>query len=288
MANLALSRAAERYANLVQALPDEALDKPWAWLEYDSEGVRFSFFRLMEDLRSLAVRAAPYRRDVGNPLTQAQRILKQYHIADRELDCLLLGLDEATAGQAPGEDQWPVRQAFAHMVQTEAGFFVCVAFALERCRRGEREAVPIPDEAWGPIINMEEAKFGEIMRGSFQGLQEFHREWHARILREFSQITDDELEALSIYWEKIPQPLRFRLHRFESHLRQHTVQIEKTLVSTGRPLTESRRLLRLIYSALGEAEGSALGVEDTLDGLFSATASEIDERTDTVETALSK
>src|SRR3712207_6856353 len=42
-------------------------------------------------------------------------------------------------------------------------------------------------------------------------------------------------------------PLRFRLHRFDSHLRQHTIQAGKTLEGIGRAPSEAKRLLQLIY-----------------------------------------
>jgi hypothetical protein len=49
-------------------------------------------------------------------------------------------------------------------------------------------------------------------------------------------------------------PLRFRLHRFEEHLRQHTIQIDKTLVGIGKPPTEAHRLVRNVYNALADVE----------------------------------
>jgi hypothetical protein len=55
--------------------------------------------------------------------------------------------------------------------------------------------------------------------------------------------------------------VEFRLHRFDSHLRQHTIQIERTLQQLGVDPTESKRLLRLIYNALAQAEGYAIGIE---------------------------
>ena len=53
-------------------------------------------------------------------------------------------------------------------------------------------------------------------------------------------------------------PLRFRLHRFDSHLRQHTIQAAMTLEAAGHAPSEARRLLRLIYAALAEAEGATI------------------------------
>ena len=65
-----------------------------------------------------------------------------------------------------------------------------------------------------------------------------------------------------IFWESTPMPLEFRLHRFDAHLRQHTIQIEKTLKAIGLPFTEAKRLLRLIYAALADVENQAIGLED--------------------------
>ena len=56
-------------------------------------------------------------------------------------------------------------------------------------------------------------------------------------------------------------PLEFRLHRFSSHMRQHTIQVEKTLVMLGCPPSETWRLLRIIYSALAAVESVTIGDE---------------------------
>jgi hypothetical protein len=58
-------------------------------------------------------------------------------------------------------------------------------------------------------------------------------------------------------------PVEFRLHRFDSHLRQHTIQIEKTLGLLGHYPTEAVRLLRLIYASLAQVEGALLGASET-------------------------
>ena len=68
-------------------------------------------------------------------------------------------------------------------------------------------------------------------------------------------------------------PIRFRLHRFEEHLRQHIVQLDKTL-AVIRPPTEAHRLVRNVYNALADIESAAAGAED----LVSASANVISER----------
>lgn len=91
------------------------------------------------------------------------------------------------------------------------------------------------------------------------GIRSYHAALHQRVLQEFAGIAEDELAVPSMYWEGYELSLRFRLHRFDSHLRQHTVQVDKTLEAIGHPPNEARRLLRLIYAALAEAEGATIG-----------------------------
>jgi hypothetical protein len=105
---------------------------------------------------------------------------------------------------------------------------------------------------------------------------------HGRVLRELGDITDEESFRPSIYWEKVPMTVQFRLHRFDSHLRQHTIQMEKALVVLAGSLSESRRLLRLIYAALAEAEGALLNAPDTGIELQQAAVEEITGRSEEI------
>ena len=56
-------------------------------------------------------------------------------------------------------------------------------------------------------------------------------------------------------------PLEFRLHRFDAHLRQHTIQAEKTLLAVMGAPNETKRLIRIVYAALAEVEGILFGVD---------------------------
>jgi hypothetical protein len=88
-----------------------------------------------------------------------------------------------------------------------------------------------------------------------------------------------ELDLPSTFWEDTRFPIRHRLHRYEAHFVQHTIQIDKTLVSIGQAPSESIRLLRKLYNALAEAEGIMIGAENMDDAVILATASSIAERT---------
>jgi len=73
------------------------------------------------------------------------------------------------------------------------------------------------------------------------------------------------------------------LHRYEAHFVQHTVQIDKTLVAIGIAPTESKRLLRKIFAALAEAEGTMIGTEKIDDAAVLFIASSISERTKEIQ-----
>lgn len=262
MINQSLAHAVGRFADLTQDVPDSDLDREWTWGAYDSDGVRFAFFRIYEELRELAVRTAVERAARGRIASSAQRILNQYHTAYRDLEAVLLGVETGEANRAPGEGEWSLRQIAAHIVEAEVGFFGVVKYALDRHRISDGRPTQIPDEEWEAIIGMDEASIEKILDGPLAGIRLYYETLHERVLLEFADISEGELIVPSMYWEGHEMRLRFRLHRFDSHLRQHIVQVDKTLESTGHSPNESKRLLRLIYSALGETEGATIGAWD--------------------------
>jgi hypothetical protein len=73
-------------------------------------------------------------------------------------------------------------------------------------------------------------------------------------------------------------PLEFRLHRFDSHLRQHTIQAEKTLAGIGAQPNETRRLLRQMYAALAELESVQIGASGFGAQSIQALAAQISQR----------
>ena len=280
--NPSLARAVERFADLTQDVPDSDLDREWTWGAYDSDGVRFAFFRTYEELRELAVRTAMERAAHGRIASSAQRILNQYHTAYRDLEAALLGVQAGEANRAPGEGEWSLRQIAAHIIEAEVGFFGVVKYALDRHRISDGRPAHIPDDEWEAIIGMDEASIEKILDDPLVGIQSYYEALHERVLLEFADISEGELIVPSMYWEGYEMSLRFRLHRFDSHLRQHIVQVDKTLEVTGHSPNESKHLLRLIYSALGETEGATIGAWDVTEELRREAAETIAARADEV------
>ena len=282
MSESILSKSVETFARMVIDLPDQQLERPWAWGAYDSEGIRFAFFRIYEELRELAVRIA-YQREVdGVRLMSAQRILANYHQAYNELQSLLLGLSKEELEREPAAGEWSLKRVYAHIVGAEAGFFVVTKYALERARTAYNRPQDVSDDDWDSILGLGEPEFIAILEGTFHSLCSYHASLNARILNDLSDITEEELSIPSRYWEGYDLDLRFRLHRFESHLRQHIIQIEKILTSQGQPHNEARRLLRLIYVAMANVEGACIGQPEASSALIDAAVQKIEARTNEI------
>jgi len=245
------------FSRLTCDLPGADLEKPWDWRDYD-EGVRFAFFRTYEDLRSLAVHLAAGRSAAGNGITQGQHILGQYHGGYRDLQAILLGWTADQLEQSPGAEEWSVRQALKHIISAERNFYFTVHFALLDARLGNAQPTEMTEAIWDEFWAGDPSRELGDTSTALEMLA-YYEILHQRVMDEFANITSTELEAPAIYWEDRPYPIRFRLHRFDSHLRQHTIQIEKTLVALGLPPGEPRRLLRLVFAALAEVETAALG-----------------------------
>lgn len=268
-----LENTVQALLKMAARLPDSTLERPWQWGSYKGEGVRLAFFRSMEELRGLAVRLAHLRQSAGQPPTQAQRILGQYHAAARELQAILSGLSPEQFNQAPADGEWSVRRTLAHILGGDLGFEVLVRHALE-CHRGSGSLTRLMDADFERLLGLSEAEYNALMDSPAPALLANYLEYHARILSQFCEISDAELELPSYYWEEESYPLRFRLHRFESHTRQHTIQIEKTLAAIGYQPPEPVRLARLIAIALAEVESARLGA----DGLGADLCAEVSGR----------
>jgi hypothetical protein len=257
MNDMHLRAAIDRFAARSYDIPDIDLERAWEWGEYD-EGVRFAFFRTYEELRDLAAGITALRRLEGIPPTLAQTILAQYHAAFLDLRAVTLGIDDISAQKAPAEGEWPMRRVLLHMVRTERSFYTVCRYAVERVRSRDDRPLKISDDAWDAFWSGD--PFDRLSEtGAFSEIMAYVEQLHERILDTFGDLDDEELHAPSVFWESRPMSVRFRLHRFDSHLRQHTIQLEKARQSLALPHPEALRLWRLIYAALAEVEGASLG-----------------------------
>jgi hypothetical protein len=254
---MSLGQAVERFATVTHGLPDEALEREWKWRAYN-EGVRHAFFRVYEELCELAATLATERAAQGPVMTTAQRILASYHAAFRDLQAVLLRVDDELLDRALSDEKWPLRFVLGHTIFVKRQFFARSWYALQQRRQGTKKAACMPDDEVEAFVGPYDV-FERALGDPLAGVLAYYGALHERILHELADIGEDELDAPSLWWEEYEVPLQFRLHRFDSHLRQHTIQVEKTLEALGHSPSEAQRLLRLIYRALAEVEGGIIG-----------------------------
>lgn len=255
-----LTEAVDHFTRVTQDLSDADLEREWAWGDYD-EGQRFIFFRVYEELRTLAARLGTARAKSPRPLTTAQRILAQHHAAYRDLGAVLLAVSDEQARRPPAEGEWALNEVLPHIIRAEATFYTLILDAIQRERTADGRPMEMTDEAY------EEFWAGDPFQqlreeGQLSAMLAYYRNLHQRILRDLADIADGELDTGVIFWESEPKTVEFRLHRFDAHLRQHTIQAEKTLDLLGLSPDEVKRLLRHIHAALAEVEGLTIGYED--------------------------
>lgn len=249
-----VTQAVEDLVRATVHLSDEDMGRPWTWNEYDEEGLRFALLMTHHELRDLAVRLAA--RADRQP-SEGERILAQYHQTYRDLTGVLAGVRTEDLDRAPAEGEWPLREALEHLLGAEHGFLAVNRFALVHHRAGKHDEPP--EEEW-PVFRKTYAAPKDGVRGSIEDIRNSFFAIHRRVLSELADVSDEELEQPAWFWDGA-KPIRFRLHRFEEHLRQHTIQLDKTLAVIRSP-TEAHRLIRNIYNALADIESAEEPAED--------------------------
>jgi hypothetical protein len=278
--------AVETFDRRLRAIDDSALDLFWAWESYDEEGVRFGILRTTEQVADAAVEVAAARSEAGAGPTRAQRLLGRYLVAWRELWSVADRADVAVDA-VPAEGEWPLRTILDHLVEADIGFLATVRNGLDQRRAGV--AVPgrvASDEAWLALAEVDEPGWRAAFAGSLDDIRTFHRGVRDRIAARLGTMTDAELAAASPFWDG-QRANRFRLERFESHLRQHTIQAEKAIQATIGAPREVERLLRLLARATGDVEAATLAADPALGAaVLAPLAAEIVERADQLAAAV--
>ena len=286
MFNKQLTDAVENFASVMFPLSEETLEKEWIWKDHDEDGIRFAFFVTLQELRQLAVTLSTPSTSLRTKPTPAQHILGQYHASYLDLQAAIIGITAENANKVFAEGEWPLRRVYAHMLGADIGFTAVIRYALEGHRNASWKPEQMSDEDEARIMGMGEDEYKSLVRDTLDGMLSYHRIFHPEIIEEFKQITSDELDLPSTFWEETRFPIRHRLHRYEAHYAQHIIQIDKTLVAIGQPPSESKRLLRKVYAALAEVEGMMIGAEKMDDTAILAAASSINERAKEIERLL--
>jgi uncharacterized damage-inducible protein DinB len=242
-----VTQAVEALVRATVDLPDAEMDRAWVWREYDEEGLRFALLMAQHELRDLAVRLAAMR---PAPPSQAQRILGQYHLAYRDLLGALAGLRDEDLDRVPKVGEWPLRDVIEHMLGAEYGFLSVIQYELAPDRPRDPRDAEKRASSWRDEHGY---RSPTTVDGGVADVRDAMFEIHGRVLRELGGLSDETLERDATFWDG-DKPIRFRMHRFEAHMVQHTIQVDKTLEWIGRAPTEAKRLVRVLYRDLAAVE----------------------------------
>lgn len=261
-----IAAVVERLAEALVQIPDSELMLDWHgqpgpgdWAKY-SDCLREVVFGTYQAIIDVANKATCERAAGGRPLTAAQLVLKHHQLAYRELQGTTVGLDGAELDAIHLREnfslgkQRTVRNNLVHCVMAEWWAHTPQIRDTLRATRGDQSAPGGADrtvEEYGqPPLN-----FGDLTE-----LLAVSEKVHAQLLAEFSNVTDQELDAEAAWWENQPISVRFRLNRLSWHLHDHRAVVETILERLGRKRSETERLATLLFRALGELEGSLLGL----------------------------
>ncbi len=238
------------------AVPDEALEDAWRWRPSDVDDVelRYGVYRIHERLEAAigAIEVGRVATGRGEPIGPAVPPLAAMAAARWELRGALSPLDPEAWDAEPGGGEWTVRRTVGHIVGSQRSYGWYNAWYLKEGVVGA-EVVRPSDDVMPPEPTEEEEALGTP----------------ATVLARFDDVVDANLAAtagldagamrVSARWSGLPVTIDFRLGRYGSHIREHTVQVEKTLAMLGHRPSEVERLVRLILATYGRLEAVLVG-----------------------------
>jgi hypothetical protein len=239
-------------------VPDGSLDKEWTWRGRDGVDVRYGLYRQYEALEDTRARIRPQLAALAATESPARPLVASAGAARWELHGLLDSIADADLDCDPANGEWTLRQTLAHIVNGQRAYGWFTAWWLSRqdssaddfpTRVPEDVAAQLPAEESDGVGSLTEIgrrldEIVDLSAGTLGGLSE------------------DQLTARA-RWSGLPVDVRFRINRWSSHLREHTIQVEKTLGFIGRPTSEVDRLLRLISAAYGRLEEEVFMLADS-------------------------
>lgn len=180
-------------------------------------------------------------------------------IAFGHLRGLLAGVDDELLDRAPAEGEWSLRETLVHAIGVERSYRANTQHALVRhdddtlTLPADRRPKPDPADTSGGVLDILAAFAARRAEtdAALAGLD-----------------TDQMLRPSQWGPFEIPHRIdvRFRLHRFASHIVEHAVQCEKTVASFGVTLSDPRAVVRSIGAARGAHERrSSSAARDALD-----------------------
>jgi hypothetical protein len=237
------------------AIPDPALEAPWRWRPTDPDDVdvRYGLYRIHERFEAaIGAIAVGQTEASGSSIGAAVPALAAMATARWEVHGAAAPLKAADWDADPGGGEWTIRQTAGHIISGQRSYSWYNAWYLHRGVVDAEVSRP-PDGTLPPEPSEEDEGAGSP--------------WD--VLARLDEVVDASIAAnagldraamrISARWSGLPVTIDFRLGRYGSHIREHTVQIDKTLAMLDRQPTEVERLVRLILATYGRLEALLVG-----------------------------
>jgi hypothetical protein len=260
-------------------IADADMEKEWAWKGDSEIELRYAFYNILEAFERAGIDAAAALRAKGVERGRAADLIAPATTAQWDLQGILVRLPDRAWDAKPGGEEWTVRQTLGHMIGSQRGYAAVTAWWQAQALPADANLPKArPNHIYDVLPTDEEEEVGTP----------------AEIRARLDELLDRSTERLAglpaerlgygTRWVGFALDIGFRLGRWSSHIREHTVQVEKTLVMIGHTPTEVDRLIRLILAEWGRAEavvygsadgGEALGVLAQAAASARATAAEV-------------
>jgi hypothetical protein len=277
---LAARRDVWAAVSALATLADADLEKPWSWRGDSEIELRYAFYNVSETFERAGIDAVAALRKTGADRGRAADLIAPATAARWDLQGLLIQLPDGAWDADPGGGEWTVRETMGHIISSQRGYAAVTAW-------WQSQALPIdqdlprgkPAAAYDPLPTREEEASGtpsEVRPRLDEVLD--------RSTERLAGLPEDRL-GYGTRWVNFALDLGFRLGRWSSHLREHTIQLEKTLVMLGHTPTEVDRLIRLILAEWGRAEAVVYGSAHGQDAVHALAAAAADARATAAEVA---
>jgi hypothetical protein len=239
-------------------LPEYALERTWPWTGESDVAARYGAYRAAEAVERAEAEARAIL--AGHEQSRAGWAVAPATSARWDLHGLLLPLEDRLLDADPGGGEWTVRLTLGHIISSQRAYGWGTAWWLAHPWRVDDPDLPsaIPDEFWETLPDEatdECAGTGAAIRARLDDVVDLAGE-------RLSGLSDDRLE-LAARWTGFPVTIAFRLGRMSSHIREHTIQVEKTLALLGHVPDEPSRLVRHVLATYGRAEAAVFGRRST-------------------------
>jgi hypothetical protein len=251
----ALDRARRVFAAAVTdmlTVQDAALEGAWRWRPDDPSDadVRYGLFRIYEALEEAVAAVARGRAALGGDRTApAVPTLATATLAKWALHGAIAPLEAGDLDADPGGGEWSIRRTVGHVLAVQESYGWTSAWFISRAGMPDAGEYA-PDGALPADPDEETVANGDAaaIRARLDGLLDAAAE-------RFGGLDADAL-AVPGRWSGLPVTIDFRLGRLGSHIREHTIQVDKTLAMIGRSVTEVERLVRLASESFGRLEAT--------------------------------